>query len=635
MAWESIYTNDGLEAIDPAVVAHWRRRLDEAGYNDSTRLHNFAYNDLAVDLTKKRLLLAYNMGLGKTATAIAAADVSGASHTLFVVPNKLIGEWTAEFARLGLTDQNQIITSLADITGFECPKCGNEVNNFQKVIDSNGDLRNIKRTCQACGVEAKQIDRLARFNIISLRTLWTIPKDSPHHGKPKRPEVRSQYNRLLLKERVGLKHSFAHILRRRCEFVIVDEAYTIGNPSALQTKAVNLLKPRRRWLMTGTPVRGYPENILALLNWCLGTGTDLFPKYDSTQQNSRARFIADFGTKITKIREDGTQYEKLIPKINNPDRFQAMLAPVMRRRVNLEPEVANTIRMPEFVISPEQIPLDGALRDVYEWAVTDFINWFEQRRAEAEAAGKTMAPQTLMPKLNLLGRLAAVPQAVVPSYNHYSSKQQRIIEIVRGAIKRGRKAIVFSEYVESAHWYANAPEFAALKPVVITGAVSLQRSKRSGDSERERRLAEFRDGESQLLVATTPSMAEGFNIPQASVVVFDSFPWVPALQQQAWSRVLRPQQKERPVEIHLVSCEGTIDDYLSSLCAIKRAAIGEGIDYETVEIDDEDIPDPYIYANSLVESSRTAAATYGAIAWIDRLKEQANQANKANPQVVR
>jgi hypothetical protein len=42
-----------------------------------------------------------------------------------------------------------------------------------------------------------------------------------------------------------------------------------------------------------------------------------------------------------------------------------------------------------------------------------------------------------------------------------------------------------------------------------------------------------------LLVATTPCLAEGLNIPEASVVVFRDYDWVPWVMAQALSQVLR------------------------------------------------------------------------------------------------
>lgn len=623
MTWIDRFQAQSVATAEPHLVAQWEARLRARGYDTSTTLHSFAFEDLAQDLTKHRILLAYNMGLGKTAAAIAAADTRGSKHTLFVVPNKLMGEWESEFKRLGLGGDYKIITSLAHIDGYECPKCGEAVHNFRKVIDQDGGILDVQRTCEACNVPATHVDRLARFNLVSLRTLWTIPKDSPHVGREKKPAKINATGTIIEKERSRLKYTFAWYLRRRAENVVVDEAYELANPSALQTRAVFMLKPRRRTLLTGTPVRGYPDNILALLNWCLGSGTDLFPEFDVNQEAAVRRFIEAFGTKIEKRRDDGSVYSKYLPKISNPERFQAMLAPVMRRRVNTEPQVAAAIKMPRYEIYPEQIELDPPLRSAYEQAVSNFVAWYQEAKRQAEETDTKIPHMTTLSKLGYLATLAAVPQHCVPGYGGYSSKQARIMDIVKGAIARGRKVILFSEFVPSAEFYANLPAFADYKPTLITGSVSLTRSKVTGTSARDKRLDEFRDGDSQLLVATTTCFAEGLNVPQAGTVVFDSFPWTPSVQQQAWSRVLRPAQKHNPVEIHLVGMLGTIDDYLSAINALKRAAVGEGIDYETVEIDLDDIPDPLVYAHSLVESSTAVSKTFGALAWIERLKQKA------------
>jgi superfamily II DNA or RNA helicase len=203
-----------------------------------------------------------------------------------------------------------------------------------------------------------------------------------------------------------------------------------------------------------------------------------------------------------------------------------------------------------------------------------------------------------------------------------SSKQERAVEIILEAAARGKKAILFTEWVASSSWYASLPELAHLSPVRVTGSVTLRRKKGQDESERERRFREFRLGGSGLLVATARCAAEGLNLPEAEVVLFDSYPFTPSQQQQAWSRVLRPAQTADPVEISLLGVAGTIDDFLLALTSLKRLAIGEGIDYEEVAIDLEDVPDPLMYANHLVAASSAIDKTYAAIEWQERLKTQ-------------
>lgn len=631
MPWTPIYTGEGNRDAEPAIVAGWERRLRDAGFGDPARLHPFILRDLAEDLAKDRLLLAYNMGLAKTAAAIAAAAVRD-RRTLFVVPNKLRGEWEREFARLGFASEVKVIEHLADMDRYECPACGAPVTAFQRVRDAAGRITDVRRTCPADGTPAVWRNNLARFNLVSLRALWTIPADSPHRGRrPKTEAVTDRWGHTLKPARARMKYTFAWHLRRRFESVVVDEAYAIGNPDSLQARAVAMLKPRRRMLLTGTPIRGYPDQILPLLWWCLGTGTDLLPDYDPTKEAGRRRFIERFGTLVQRVREDGTSYTRYIPRIKDAEAFQAMLAPVMRRRVNLEPEVAAAIRMPRFVISPEQVKPDALLRDQYVEAVERFVEWYRAAQEEARRNDTTVPRMTVLSKLTYLSQLAACPQSLVPSFDTISSKQARVLEIVREATDRGLKVVLFSEWVESARWYAGHEALADLDPVLITGTVSLARGKRSGTSERERRLAAFREGGSRLLVATTACLAEGYNITPAegTTVVFDSYPWVPSVQQQAWSRVLRPAQTADPVEIFMIGLAGTIDDFLLAITSLKRVSIGEGIDHEEVAIDLDDVPDPHVYAHHLVETTTAISRTYSALEWIERLKAQAADAAAA------
>jgi len=645
MSWTKLYEDRSVRVIAPGLVHEWEQRILAAGrhYDDPKVLHGFTLHDLAEDLIKHRTLFSHNMALGKTRAAIASADVRGCKHTLFVIPNKLIGEWEKEFRFLGLGDQYQIITSLAQIDRYECPTCDKAVTGYRKVLDREGDLLDVKRECEVCGTKAVWRDNLSRFNLISMSLLWAVPSDSPHSGDPTKRKAMGTgaFGRPAEVIKPILKHTYSWYLRRRAENVMIDEAYSLGDATTLQTKAVNMLRPSRRTLITGTPVRGFPDQILPLLNWCLGNGSDLFPDFDSTQESSRNKFLKLFGMVVQRRREDGTPYEKKIPKIKNPDRFQAMLAPVMRRRVNLEPDVVRCVDMPDFTIFPIEVAADPLLEQLYNDCAKGFAEWYTSELEAARRRAKwnykavvSVSAITMLTKLNYLAHLAACPQSLVPAYgSQISSKQVRILNIIADAAARGRKVILFSEFVDSVEWYGANPALAHLNPVVITGTVSLSRSKRTGDSARSRRLEEFRKGDSGLLVATTRCVAEGFNIPEASVVIFDSYNWTPSIQNQAWSRVLRPAQTWSPVEIYLLGVRGTIDSFLSAQAAIKRMAIGEGIDYEEVDFEADDVPDPADYAKHIVdipivEGSSILTNAYNAETWLRTIKAKLAAAEK-------
>jgi superfamily II DNA or RNA helicase len=139
-------------------------------------------------------------------------------------------------------------------------------------------------------------------------------------------------------------------------------------------------------------------------------------------------------------------------------------------------------------------------------------------------------------------------------------------------------------------------------PLYVEGGVSLELNRRTWTSPRIERIDAFRRSPfHRVLVATTPCLAEGLNIPEASVVVFLDYDWVPSVMAQAFSRVLRPQQ-ERDVHVHFLTCRGTIEEYMELLCDCKRKAIAEGLDYEEYDFRLEDLPDIKAYAEALVTS---------------------------------
>jgi len=622
VTWETLYQDRTPSTIAPKLVGDWLKRLTALGFDDTTKLHTFALNDLAEDLTKDHLLLSYQMGLGKTRHAIATALARDTKHTLIVLPKKLMGEWEKELTALGQGDDYLVIESMADAFEFRCPSCNEEVFNYRRVLDAEGNLMRIDRTCRACSVEARRHKRFARFNLISMRDLWNVPKDSPHRAtrNGKRPARRVGGRNI--PARMDLKHTWSDLLKKQFGMVVVDEAYNMQNPDSNQTKAIANLHAKHRMIVTGTPIRGFPENILPLLNWAFGTGSDIFPDYNSREENSRKRFVTRYGSTIQVKKDDYTLTTKRVPRIKRADEFQAMLAPKMRRRVNTEPAVASVLRMPDFGIFPTQIELDPLHRATYERWAEQFVEWYQERLLEQGRTGRSISYIDMLTRMTTLAQLAAVPQDIDATFNTVSAKQSHIMQLVHNAVAAGRKVILYSEFNASLHWYADQPELAQYNPIVIDGSVSLTRGA-DGKSARQRRLDAFQDanGDSSLLIAGTRCFAEGLNVPEAGTVIFDSFPWVPAIQQQAYSRVLRPAQKHF-VEIYMVAALGTVEDYLMALCEIKRSSIGEGLDYELVELDLEAVPDIHAYAKSLVESD-AVQRIYGATAWLDRLKAQA------------
>jgi SNF2 family DNA or RNA helicase len=103
---------------------------------------------------------------------------------------------------------------------------------------------------------------------------------------------------------------------------------------------------------------------------------------------------------------------------------------------------------------------------------------------------------------------------------------------------------VLSRSKDGARWIRDKVKSLKYEPMYVDGSVPLTWNKKTWSSKRLDRLASFRTSrEHRVLVGTTPCLAEGLNLPEASAVIFMGSDWVPSVMAQAFSHVLRPQQE--------------------------------------------------------------------------------------------
>ncbi len=560
--WTTLY-GDGLDVEYQHLIHQADTRAKKLGLDEV--LWPFQYQDLLRASLKQNIIIAYQMGLGKTRFSLSLAPLHGSEHVMIIAPKRLFGEWISEVDELGLLKDFQIVEYMSDLA------------------------------------------HLKKFNLVSLTDLWRIPKDSSHRQRLGQANYKMVERGDDEVKTLSLKYSLAWYLRKRFGTIILDEAYTMQDVSTNQGRAIHYLKSKHKILLTGTPVRGYPNNIVSLLNWAFGNGSDVWPDYSFFVDGAVQRFLDRFGTYIyfdeQHRRTASKGKKKLLPKIKDPEGFQNMLASKMIRRLNTEPEVMATVQIPEPHLHYEPIDMDERHRKAYEQVLRDFQIWYAEAEAEAAEQNREIRRNEILQKLTVLISCASFPQAKDDLWllsGKGTSKQNRALELVEQYVQDGRKIMLLSRSVAHAKWAFDRIEEMGLSPVYIDGSVSLTWDRKKWTSKRIQRLKEFRTNDAhKVLVGTTPSLAEGLNIPEASVVIFVDYDWTPSVMTQAFSRTLRPQQK-RDVHVHFLTCQGTIEEYQELLCLCKQQSIAEGLDYETYDFDLEDLPDIRAYADALV-----------------------------------
>jgi SNF2 family DNA or RNA helicase len=80
----------------------------------------------------------------------------------------------------------------------------------------------------------------------------------------------------------------------------------------------------------------------------------------------------------------------------------------------------------------------------------------------------------------------------------------------------------------------------------------------------------FQDGEVPVFLLSLKAAGTGLNLTRAEHVVHYDRWWNPAVEAQATDRAYRIGQT-RPVQVHRIVAEGTIEDRIAELLARKRA----------------------------------------------------------------
>jgi SNF2 family DNA or RNA helicase len=104
-------------------------------------------------------------------------------------------------------------------------------------------------------------------------------------------------------------------------------------------------------------------------------------------------------------------------------------------------------------------------------------------------------------------------------------------------------------------------------------------------------VARFQDGAAPVFLLSLKAGGVGLNLTRATHVVHYDRWWNPAVEDQATDRAYRIGQ-DRPVQVHRLVTEGTLEDRIATLLASKRdlaeAVVGAGEAWIT-ELSDVDL----------------------------------------------
>ncbi len=165
---------------------------------------------------------------------------------------------------------------------------------------------------------------------------------------------------------------------------------------------------------------------------------------------------------------------------------------------------------------------------------------------------------------------------------HFSSKAQRLLEIIEDAEDDGRKVIVFSYFLDTVRRVSMLLGHRCVGS--ITGSLSPEQRQEAVDTFDAAPVG-------SVLTAQIQAGGTGLNIQSASIVIICEPQFKPSIENQAISRAYRMGQT-RNVLVYRLLCENSIDEQMIQLLDNKQLVFNEFADKsvaaeEGPELDDE------------------------------------------------
>ncbi len=324
------------------------------------------------------------------------------------------------------------------------------------------------------------------------------------------------------------------IAAHKWHIMLLDEAQTIKNPDANTTKLIANLDAKHRFCLTGTPLENH-----------LGELWSLFSFASPGFLGDRTSFTRNWRSPIEKRGDTGRA--KLLAK---------RVKPFMLRRTKAE--VANDL--PPKTEIMERIDMEAAQTAIY-----DSIRLSMHKKVRDAIAAKGFARSRIIILDALLKlrqtccdpRLLKLDKKTVKSG---SAKLKRLNELLVELLDEGRKIIVFSQFTSMLELIREELDNKGTQYCLLTGKTK----------DRESQIRNFQDGDIPVFLISLKAGGTGLNLTAADTIILYDPWWNPAVEEQAIDRAHRIGQ-ERPVFVHKLVINGTIEEKMEALKEKKRA----------------------------------------------------------------
>uniref|UniRef100_UPI0040402906 DEAD/DEAH box helicase n=1 Tax=Streptomyces sp. DG1A-41 TaxID=3125779 RepID=UPI0040402906 len=340
--------------------------------------------------------------------------------------------------------------------------------------------------------------------------------------------------------------------------LVTDEAQHLKNPHSSTARELRSIGARARVALTGTPVENNLSELWAILDW---TTPGLLGR------------LGTFRRRYAEAVEGGQDPAAA-------DRLARLVRPFLLRRRKSDPGIAP--ELPPKTETDHAVSLTQEQAGLYEAVV---------REALAEISGAdSMARRGLIVKLltglkQVCNHPAQYLKEERPVIAGRSGKLELLDELLDTMLAEEAGVLVFTQYVQMARLLERHLAARGTPSQFLHGGTPV--------AQREAMVRRFQAGEAPVFLLSLKAAGTGLNLTRAEHVVHYDRWWNPAVEAQATDRAYRIGQT-RPVQVHRIVAEGTIEDRIAELLARKRkladAVLGSG-EAALTELTDAELAD--------------------------------------------
>ncbi|MFI2508213.1 SNF2-related protein [Streptomyces sp. NPDC018972] len=326
--------------------------------------------------------------------------------------------------------------------------------------------------------------------------------------------------------------------------VVADEAQHVKNPYSSTARRLRSIGARARVALTGTPVENNLSELWAILDW---TTPGLLGR------------LGTFRRRYADAVEGGQDPAAA-------DRLARLVRPFLLRRRKSDPGIAP--ELPPKTETDHAVSLTQEQTALYEAVVREAL-------AEIAGAGSTARRGLIVKLLTGLKQICNHPAQFLkeerPVVAGRSGKLELLDELLDTVLAEQAGVLVFTQYVRMARLLERHLAARGVPTQFLHGGTPV--------AEREAMVRRFQDGEVPVFLLSLKAAGTGLNLTRAEHVVHYDRWWNPAVEAQATDRAYRIGQT-RPVQVHRIIAEGTVEDRIAGLLERKReladAVLGSG-----------------------------------------------------------